>query len=207
MATRNFRELAARAKESWSEEAAVVYNAAAASYEAEVVARHDLGAMLAAARAERHLTQPSLARLSGIQQAEISRIETGRGNPTFTTLNRLANALGARFILTEATEHGSKASQAPSGEQKEPVVPTNTQLTTQQAADHLGISRPTLVKLLEQGDIPFSKVGRHRRVLLTDLVAYEEDLIRHRRTCLREATREAAANSSYFQVPADTATR
>lgn len=110
MATRNFRELAGRAKESWPAEATVVYDAAAASYEAEVTARHDLGVMLAAARTERHLTQPSLARLSGVQQAEISRIETGRGNPTFATLNRLVNALGTRLVLTEATEHGNKAS-------------------------------------------------------------------------------------------------
>lgn len=86
-------------------------------------------------------------------------------------------------------------------------MPTNTQLTTQQAADHLGISRSTLEKLLEHGDIPFSTVGAQRRVLLTDLVAYEEVLTRCRRACLREATRNAAADGSYFQVPTDTATR
>lgn len=86
-------------------------------------------------------------------------------------------------------------------------MPTNAQLTTQQAADHLGISRSTLVKLLDHEDIPFSTVGRHRRVLLIDLVAYEENLTRCRRVCLREATREAATDGSYFQVPTDTATR
>lgn len=87
------------------------------------------------------------------------------------------------------------------------VVPTNAKLTTQQAADHLGISRPTLVKLLEQGDIPFTKVGRHRRVLLTDLIAYEERLEKTRREGLRQATHEAANHGTYFDIPADPATR
>lgn len=53
-------------------------------------------------------------------------------------------------------------------------MPTDTPLTTQQAADHLGIPHSALVKLLEYGDIPFSTVGGHHRVLLTDLVAYEK---------------------------------
>lgn len=52
------------------------------------------------------------------------------------------------------------------------VAPYDTQLTTQDAADFLGISRPTLVKLLEEGKIPFEKVGRHRRVLLKNLQDY-----------------------------------
>ena len=59
-------------------------------------------------------------------------------------------------------------------------------LTTQEAAELLGISRPTLVKLLENGRIPFSKVGRHRRVQLSDLLDYQKQVSKDRLTLLRE---------------------
>jgi excisionase family DNA binding protein len=53
------------------------------------------------------------------------------------------------------------------------VAPINIQLTTQEAADLLGVSRPTVVKLCEQGEIRYTKPGRHRRVLLSEVLAYQ----------------------------------
>ena len=71
------------------------------------------------------------------------------------------------------------------------LIPLNAEISTQQAADMLNVSRPHVVKLLETGEISFRRVGAHRRIALKDLVAYEKRLKENRKEQLRLLAKEA----------------
>lgn len=77
------------------------------------------------------------------------------------------------------------------------VMPQNLLLTTQEAAELLGISRPTLVRLLADGEITYEQRGRHRRITLADLLAYQEKMRRERRESLVRMAREGQAAGLY----------
>lgn len=71
------------------------------------------------------------------------------------------------------------------------VMPDDAELTTQQAADLLNVSRPYLVKLVEGGALPHHKVGTHRRIRLRDLMAYRTQRAVESRAALDELTQQA----------------
>ena len=71
------------------------------------------------------------------------------------------------------------------------LTPLHSELTTGQAADILHVSRPYLVKLLEAGDIPYFKVGKHRRVRREDVMAYKTAIDRRREAVLDELVAES----------------
>ena len=72
------------------------------------------------------------------------------------------------------------------------IVPIHHELTTQQAAEFLGVSRPHLVKLLDQDDIPHHRTGSHRRIYFEDLMRYRDVRDAERRRALADLTRKSA---------------
>lgn len=91
--------------------------------------------------------------------------------------------------VVAAMQHGESVS----------VEPIDRQLTTQQAATLLGVSRSTLVRLLDENELPFDRLGdsRHRRLRLHDVLAYRERKRADRRARLDELTRQADEDGLY----------
>ena len=81
------------------------------------------------------------------------------------------------------------------------VIPEGGELTTVQAAEILNVSRPFLIKLLEENTIPHRKVGKHRRVRMEDVIAYKEAIDREREQVLDQLTRDAQEQGLGYRVP------
>ncbi len=71
------------------------------------------------------------------------------------------------------------------------LIPVHAELTTQEAADLLNVSRPYLIKLLESNKIPFHKVGRHRRIRFEDVMNYKNQIDSDRIQALDELAAQA----------------
>ncbi len=69
------------------------------------------------------------------------------------------------------------------------IVPIQKLLTTNEAADLLNVSRPYLIRLIDRGDLPHTRVGSHRRISFADLMSYKQIRDSMRRESLRELTR------------------
>lgn len=83
------------------------------------------------------------------------------------------------------------------------VAPVDQMLTTQEVANFLGISRPTLVKLLENNELAFERTagGRHRRIRLEDVIEYQSNKRKSQRNILDALTAESYEAGLYEDVP------
>jgi len=79
------------------------------------------------------------------------------------------------------------------------VVPVDKQLTTQQAADVLNVSRPYVVRLLNAGEIPYTKTGTHRRIRFDDVIAYRQRRDAQRKAGLDRLSRLGQDTGHYFK--------
>lgn len=77
------------------------------------------------------------------------------------------------------------------------LYPAASELTTKQAAEVLGVSRPYLIGLLESGAMPYRKIGRHRRVLMKDVLAYKQTMQVKRRAALDELVKSSEDVGGY----------
>lgn len=83
------------------------------------------------------------------------------------------------------------------------VVPVGKELTTQQAANILNVSRQYLVRLLDDGRIPFRKTGSHRRVRMEDLLAFKRQRDRDRMASLDDLSQLSQDFEGYEEIPTD----
>jgi excisionase family DNA binding protein len=81
------------------------------------------------------------------------------------------------------------------------IIPENAELTTVQAASILNVSRPYLIKLLAAGALPHRKVGKHRRILMEDVMTYKNRIDKEREAVLDQLVADAQENDMGYVQP------
>lgn len=81
------------------------------------------------------------------------------------------------------------------------LIPENAELTTVQAAEILNVSRPFLIRLLDERAIPFRHVGKHRRIRMEDVMAYKDRIDRERESVLDQLVAEAQQQDMGYSRP------
>lgn len=119
---------------------------------------------------------PSIKQLERILEAEGSQ-------------PRLIGSGGEEILLPESVYNALRqVIHAMASGQAITIIPQEREMTTQEAADFLNVSRPYLIKLLEQGEIPYNMVGSHRRICSQDILAYKQKRSNQQRKRLSEFT-------------------
>ncbi len=109
------------------------------------------------------------------------RLQPAKGRPEIVALPAAAVRLLVDILTQMAQGHAVT------------LIPVHAELSTQQAADMLNVSRPFLVKLLEDGKLPHRKVGTHRRVFFRDVLAFKRRSDEERREALRALAEQGQA--------------
>jgi excisionase family DNA binding protein len=132
--------------------------------------------------------------------------ESDEAKAAVRALSEILHKRTARAIQVRASDNGSEASVAVPREafhlflevlghmangDTVTIMPIHAELTTQEAAELLNVSRPHVVHLIETGRIPHRLVGTHRRIRASDLLDYLEKDQAHRKAVLDELTSEA----------------
>lgn len=138
---------------------------------------------VAPTEAESHLAResakrlaPQLAKANGTMQVQVVDPEGGSEAVTIPTA---AFRLLVKVLAEMASGNAVR------------LIPLHAELTTQEAAELLHVSRPYLVRLLDEGQMPYRRVGTHRRVLFKDLMAYRAEHRRLRSAALDELTKQS----------------
>ncbi len=138
----------------------------------------------------------SLARISGQRLSRYAKkkktlslkvMESGQEQP----IELPAGAVALLMEILEAMAAGRGVK----------IIPESAELTTVQAANLLNVSRPFLIKLLDERVIPHRLVGRHRRVLMDDVMAYKGKIDREREAVLDQLAAEAQEHDMGYPRP------